>query len=309
MRQFKTGLIFLLLLVIPFQMGAQEETKRYTENYPLEATQANGIKIAYKVIGQPTDIPVLLIMGLGASHRLWRDDLVRGLVDEGYRVVLFDNRDVGESQRFDEHGQPWLWWQFIRNRIGFGVDAAYSLNDMADDSVALLDTLEIEDAHIVGASMGGMIAQVIAARYPTRTRSLISIMSTTGAPHLPPPSNEAGARLQDLASGEGDRQQYLKSLGMHPEAMPRQILAVMDRGDRSEEVKTIKAPTLVLHGADDALLPPPHGEHTASLIEGSKLVIFQSMGHNMPDEVVPELLKNMIEHMRAVDMVPLDEAI
>jgi pimeloyl-ACP methyl ester carboxylesterase len=311
MDQVKTGLILLLLLVVavPFQISAQDEIKRYTENYPLETTQANGIRVAYKVIGQPTDTPVLLIMGLGASHRLWGDDFVKGIVDQGYRVVLFDNRDVGESQRFDAHGQPWMWWQFLRNQIGFGVDAPYSLNDMADDSVALLDALDIDDAHIVGASMGGMIAQVIAARHPTRTRSLISIMSTTGAPHLPPPSAEAGARLQDAASGEGDRNEYLRSMGLHTEAIPRQMLAIMDRGDRSEEVKTIKVPTLVLHGADDGLLPPPHGEHTASLITGSELVIFEGMGHNMPAEVMPEILKNMLEHMRGVDLVPMQEAV
>lgn len=299
MNQFKQGLICLLLLTATIQAGAKEENQRYTERYPLEKIQANGIEIAYKVIGQPTDTPVLLVMGLGASHRLWGDNFVKGIVDAGYRVVLFDNRDVGESQRFHEHGQPWLWWQFIRDKIGFGVDAAYSLDDMADDSVALLDVLNIDDAHIVGASMGGMIAQIIAAKYPARTRSLISIMSSTGAPHLPAPSNESSAGLEKVASGESEQQDYYESIGLHPDAMPRHILAIMDTGDRSEAVKTIKAPTLVLHGADDTLLSPPHGEHTAALIEGSKLAIFQGMGHNMPEEIVPDLLKNMIKHMEA----------
>jgi len=300
MTPFKIALICLLLQTAPIQVAAQEENQRYTERYPLETTQANGINIAYKIIGQPTDTPVLLVMGLGASHRLWGDSFVKGIVDADYRVVLFDNRDVGESQRFHEHGQPWLWWQFIRDKIGFGVDAAYSLDDMADDSVALLDVLKIDDAHIVGASMGGMIAQIIAAKYPARTRSLISIMSSTGAPHLPAPSSESSAGLEKVASGESEQQDYFESIGLHPEAMPRQILAIMDRGDRSEQVKTIKAPTLVLHGADDTLLPPPHGEHTAALIEGSKLVIFPGMGHNIPEEIVPDLLKNMIEHIETV---------
>jgi len=171
MTPFKVVLICLLLLTAPIQVGAQEENQRYTERYPLETTQVNEIKIAYKVIGDPSDTPVLLVMGLGASHRLWGDNFVKGIVEAGYRVVLFDNRDVGESQRFHEHGQPWLWWRFIRDKIGFGVGAAYSLDDMADDSVALLDVLNIDDAHIVGASMGGMIAQIIAAKYPARTRS------------------------------------------------------------------------------------------------------------------------------------------
>ena len=121
--------------------------------------------------------------------------MVKGLEQAGYRVLLLDNRDVGGSTRFDEWGQPTLWWQLLKNQLGFDVDAPYTLNDMAADTIALMDLLELEDAHVVGASMGGMIAQVIAARYPQRTRTLVSIMSSTGAPHLPPPTAEASDRV------------------------------------------------------------------------------------------------------------------
>ena len=245
-------------------------------------------------------------MGLGASHVVWGDKMVQGLEEAGFHVVLLDNRDVGGSTRFDEWGEPTLWWQLLKRELGFEVDAPYTLNDMGADTIALMDQLNIPNAHLVGASMGGMIAQVAAAQYPDRTRSLISIMSTTGAPHLPPPSEEASKRLTGVASGGEDDAQlqaaYVKR-GFYPESMPRQMMAIFKTGDRSAEVATISAPTLVLHGADDDLIPPPHGKYTAQLIEGSDLVVFEGMGHNIPDDVLPLLLARMIAHMQATDAV------
>ena len=199
---------------------------------------------------------MLLIMGLTGSHRLWSEPFVNGLVDAGHRVILFDNRDTGESSRLDELGTPTLWWQILKNTLGFSVDAPYSLRDMAADGVAVLDHLGVDQAHIVGASMGGMIAQIIAAEHGQRALSLVSIMSTTGAPHLPEPEAQASADLQNLGDSDGDAAANLQATGIFPEAMPRQLMAIIDAGDRSAQVQSIQVPTLVLHGEEDTLLPP-----------------------------------------------------
>ncbi len=268
----------------------------------LQRVSVEGVEIAFRDIGNAQAPAVLMVMGLGGSHILWGDGLPFELVDAGYRVIVFDNRDVGASQKFDAWGEPTLWWQFLKLEFGFEVDAPYDLGDMAGDAVGLLDALSIESAHVVGASMGGMIAQVIAARYPERTRSLVSIMSTPGfADDLPESSPEAGESLDGLARGESDaaRTERMHAIGMYPEAMPRQIMAIMKSGDRREEVSTISVPTLVLHGADDGLIPPRHGEFTAELIDGARFVVFEGMGHNLPEEVMPEIVSNMLAHLSA----------
>ena len=188
----------------------------------------------------------------------------------------------------------------LKRQLGLGVNAPYLLNDMAADVVSVMDTLEIERAHIVGASMGGMIAQIVAADYPQRTQSLISIMSTTGAPHLPAPSSDSSNLLKDLVSNDDENnsdETEMKLRGFYPDAMPRQLMAILKTGDRTERVKTIEAPTLVLHGADDTLIPPAHGQHTTDTITGSKLVIFEGMGHDMPEAVMPKILAEMTAHM------------
>jgi len=269
---------------------------RYDMNAAMTVATLNEVEIAYTEVGDASAPPVLLIMGLTASHRLWNAEMVQGLVDAGYRVVLFDNRDTGQSQRLDHLGEPTLWWQFIKNELGFSVDAPYSLDDMADDAVAVLDALEISQAHIVGASMGGMIAQVVAARYPQRTLSLVSIMSTTGASHLPPPEDEAAESLQGIADSDEQTATNLTDRGIFPDAFPRQILAIVAAGDRSEQVRSITVPTLVQHGEDDPLLPPAHGVHTAELISGANLKTYAGMGHNMPDAVVPKIVADMLVH-------------
>ena len=271
----------------------------YSRDQAMTKINANGVEIAYTQAGDVSAPPVLLVMGLTASHRLWGEDFVNGIIDAGYRVVLFDNRDTGESARLDALGEPTLWWQMLKATIGLDVDAPYSLNDMAADAVAVLDALQIERAHIVGASMGGMIAQIIAADYPERTKSLVSIMSTTGAPHLPEAQGGAGNDLLELGDSEGDVQAQLEEMGMFPDAMPRQLMAIVSAGDRSEAVSRIKAPTLVLHGEDDNLLPKEHGQHTHEMINGSEFIVYQGMGHDMPAEVVPLMLQAMSQHFPA----------
>jgi len=290
-------------LCLVLSISAQAEFSRsYIDQHPLQTTQANGINLSYRLLGNEHNPVVIMIMGLGASHVVWGDDLVKGLVDANYQVLLFDNRDVGGSTRFDAWGEPTLWWQLLKYTLGFEVDAPYSLNDMAADTVALMDQLNIEQSHIVGASMGGMVAQIVTARYPQRVSSLVSIMSTTNAPHLPKPSSDAENSLRNLAEGEAakEREAAMKKRGFDLESMPRQIMGILITGDRTQEVATIKQPTLILHGEDDQLLQPAHGKHTAATIQGSKLIIFEDMGHNIPQAVLPKLLASIVGHLNDV---------
>ena len=296
--------LLLLFLMVTSVSAWAEFSREYLDQQPLEVAPANGISVAYRSLGDPEQPAIVMIMGLGASHVVWGDALVQGLEASGYRVILLDNRDTGGSTRFDDWGQPTVWWQLLKRQMGFEVDAPYTLNDMAADTVAVMDVLDINNAHIVGASMGGMIAQVVAAQYPQRTRSLVSIMSTTGSPQLPPPSAEASESLLGVTTDDGaaaERREAMVARGFYPQSMGRQMMAVFKAGDRSDAVVTITAPTLVVHGAEDTLLPPPHGAHTAQLIGGSELVVYDSMGHNIPDEVLPKLLQKMTLHMQEAD--------
>jgi pimeloyl-ACP methyl ester carboxylesterase len=146
-----------------------------------------------------------------------------------------------------------------------------------------------------------MIAQIIAAEHATRVLTLVSIMSTTGAPHLPEAEEHASDSLLEIAEAEGDATTRLHEMGIYPEAMPRQLMAIISAGDRTEQVQTISVPTLVLHGADDTLLPPAHGEHTHQMIEGSRYVVIEDMGHNLPEPVVPQVVAEMVVHFQAAD--------
>ena len=296
--------IILYLLLIFTSVAQAEFSRTYLDTHPLKMAQVNGIEIAYRTVGEGEGRPkVVVIMGLGGSNVAWGDNMIRGLAEAGYQVLMFDNRDTGASTRFDQWGQPTLWLQLLKRQLNLPVNAPYSLDDMAADAVGLMDALGYQDGHIIGTSMGGMIAQIVAAKYPQRTRSLISIMSTTGARHLPPPTNLAETRLRNLAEGEAEeeREASIRARGFYPASMPRHLMAVFKVGDRSAEVATIQADTLVLHGVDDGLIPPAHGEHTAELIKGSKYVLFDGMGHNLPPAVIPDLIANMTSHINAVE--------
>ena len=291
-RQMKNLFLFVFLSV--FSVSTYPD---YKSDQATSIVDVDGVSIAYTTAGEEESPSVLMIMGLMASHRVWPEEIVNGFVDAGYRVVLFDNRDTGDSDRLDRLGEPKLWWKFLVNSLGFEVNAPYTLLDMAEDGIAVLDVLEIQSAHIVGASMGGMIAQTIASEYPERTKSLVSIMSTTGAKHLPEMTNETEGNFRNFGDGNfGEiNVEQMRSYGFYPESMPRQLTAIFHAGDRSEQVKNINVKTLVQHGANDPLLPPDHGRHTAELIEGSKLVIYQGMGHNLPPEVLPTVISDMLD--------------
>lgn len=292
---YKKLITGILTLIISISIHANYSVDQETTSVDL-----NGVSIAYTTAGDEGDPSVLMIMGLMASHKVWGAEIVNSLVDAGYQVILFDNRDTGNSEKLDRLGKPNLYWKFFLSYLGMNFSSPYTLSDMAKDGVALLEHLEIGEAHIVGASMGGMIAQMIAAEHPNKAKSLVSIMSTTGAPHLSEMSerNENTFRNIEEIDTEGAR-----TYGFYPEAMPRQLTAIFKAGDRSSIVKSIHTPTLVLHGENDTLLPVDHGKHTAELIKGSKYKVYKNMGHNLPPQVLPILVKDMVNFFVEVDNV------
>lgn len=271
---------------------------------------ANGINIEYESFGPESAEPVLLIMGLGAQLTLWPVELCEALVARGFRVIRYDNRDVGLSTKFDAAGVPDLRQTLAAVMSGQDPKVAYRLEDMAADAVGLLDALGIERAHIVGASMGGMIAQLVAAHYPERTLSLTSIMSTTGNPSLPSATPEAMQVLMSRPQG-GDLDALIdfgvkaaRVIGSpaypadeahlrarvrrdversnYPAGFARQMAAIYASGDRREKLKRITAPTVVVHGDADPLVPVEGGRDTAASIAGAELVEIPGMGHDLP---------------------------
>tara|TARA_X000001036_G_scaffold324927_1_gene303505 strand:+ start:383 stop:1252 length:870 start_codon:yes stop_codon:yes gene_type:complete len=284
-----------LLFISALWLGSLNIYSDYSINQPTDLININGVSIAYTTAGEEENPSVLMIMGLMGSHKVWGETIVNGLVDSGYRVILFDNRDTGESENLDRLGKPNLYWKFAMSYLGVDFSSPYTLTDMALDGIGVLDHLGIERAHIVGASMGGMIAQTIASKFPERTKSLVSIMSTTGASHL---SQMSESNEQNFNNAGGWDKDVAHSYGFYPEAMPRQLTAIFKAGDRSEQVRSIKVPTLVQHGINDTLLPPDHGEHTAQLIRNSKLKIYKKMGHNLPPEVLPLVIEDMVSFFK-----------
>jgi pimeloyl-ACP methyl ester carboxylesterase len=272
---------------------------------------ANGIQIEYEIGGPEDGEAVLLIMGLAQQLTRWPAALVDRLIEEGFRVVRFDNRDVGLSTRFDAAGPPDLPAVFGALASGAEPDVPYRLSDMADDAAGLLDALGIARAHLVGVSMGGMIAQMVAVRHPAKVSSLVSVMSTTGNPAVPPASPEVQAILfarpaaQDLDSltehalraqvavqspawpvdPQTERPRLRSDIerAYHPVGIARQMAAVIASGDRREALRAITAPTVVLHGADDPLARVEGGRDTAATIPDAELRIIDGMGHDLPD--------------------------
>lgn len=271
----------------------------YDPDGPMFTTCNDDVDIAYSVVGDEQAEPILIVMGLAASHRVWNPAIIDGLVDGGYRVVLLDNRDVGQSSRIDGRGKLWLGWQLLKYQIGWKVNSPYTLNDMAADAVSVLDELKIERAHVIGASMGGMISQVIAYEHPARAQSLVSIMSTTWAPHLPAPGKAQQDGISDMNESSDDEAARLEQLGFYTSALPNQVTAILNAGDRTERVAQITAPTLVLHGANDKLLTVEHGRHTAETIAGASFKVYENMGHNLPDDIVPVMVRDMLGHLRS----------
>ncbi len=287
--------------------------------------RANNIDIYYEENG-PADGPViLLVMGLGAQMIAWPDEFIHGLVSKGYRVIHYDNRDVGLSQWMDGAKTPNLVWTMLKARFGLPVRVPYTLTDMAADGIGLLDALGIDKAHVAGASMGGMIVQLMAANHRERLLSMTSIMSSSGKPGLPgaradiqksfmvkrPPDasrEEAvafGTELvrsfsyPDPARPENAHAELTAKAfdrGYYPVGTRRQLLAIIADGSRVERLKTITTPTLVVHGGADPLVPKEGSEDIAHHIPGARLEIIDEMAHDLPPSQVDRMVDLIAGH-------------
>ena len=280
--------------------------------------KANGIEIEYETAGNKSDPALLLVMGLGAQLTIWPNSLFEGLAQKGFYVIRFDNRDTGLSTDFSTWGLADIPGALKAAMKGEKVKAPYLLDDMAADAVGLLDALGIDKAHMVGASMGGMIVQIVAAKYPQRTRSMVSIYSTSGRRGLPPGKPEALAMLTSQPEGPSREQRVAHGMKLrriigspkyptpeaelrafveknvdrrwYPEGSARQYLSIIASGDRVELLKRIKAPTLVLHGEEDPLLPVECGRDVARLIPGAQIQTYPGWGHDFPPGMIPTLI-------------------
>ena len=280
---------------------------------------ANGISIEYDDFGSPEDAPLLLIMGLGAQMITWDEGLCQAIAERGFHVIRFDNRDVGLSEKIEGGPTPDL----LAAMQGDTSSATYTLDDMAADAAGLLDVLGIDAAHIVGASMGGMIAQTFALNYPQRTLSLCSIMSTTGSQAVGQPHPEIlpillGPRPTSRDDAMDRAEQAVRAFGskglpvdwahireragqsydrcFYPIGFARQLLAIVASGDRTERLRDLDVPTVVIHGTDDKLVDPSGGRATAEAIPGAELVEVEGMGHDLPEAAWPRMVDAIVRN-------------
>lgn len=282
-----------------------------------------GITLCYETFGDQRDPPILLVMGLATQMIAWHEDFCEQLAERGFYVIRFDNRDIGRSTHMDF--RPPTVGQLMRRRFR---PEQYTLSDMAEDTARLIRELDLGPVHVVGASMGGMIAQVLAAEHPELVRSLTSIMSTTGSrvhgqPHFsvykyllrPPPRDREGyveraAQVFGLIGSTGferdeayirERAARSYDRGYNVAAGGRQLGAVTASGNRTAQLHTIEAPTLVIHGTVDRMIRPSGGRATADAIPGARLLMIEGMGHDLPRGVWPQVLDEIATHARAAD--------
>ncbi|MFD7493600.1 alpha/beta fold hydrolase [Streptomyces sp. NPDC059832] len=285
-----------------------------------------GVSIAYETFGDPSDPAVLLVMGFSAQMIAWHEDFCRALAERGRYVIRYDNRDCGLSTKFDDH--PVDVGRFTDTVSSGDVASAlamvpYTLKDMADDGLNLLTALGIERAHVVGSSMGGMLAQTMAIGQPTRVLTLTSMMSSTGESDYGRPSAEAQAVL--LRPKPSDREGYIAAAerdlvwaskrygnvallrelaaesydrAYYPDGAGRQLGAMILSGSRADALRGLRVPTLVIHGLDDILTDPSGGRRTADLVPGAKLLLLPDMGHDRPRELWREIIDALDAHTR-----------
>ncbi|HVH06954.1 MAG TPA: alpha/beta fold hydrolase [Myxococcota bacterium] len=285
---------------------------------------ANGIELEYDTFGRAADPTLLLVMGFGAPMILWRVEFCERLAARGLQVVRFDNRDCGLSSQIDQPVTAELSAVGRAGLAGEPLAAPYTLSDMAADAVGLLDALGVDAAHVAGASMGGMIVQTLAIEHPKRVRTLVSIMSTTGASDMPSPKPEAMAALlapvaterpaaieRGLAMSralgspgypfdEADERDLLGRMfdrGVHPDGNARQLLAVMAAKSRRDALGTVRVPTLVIHGIEDPIIPIQAGRDTAAAVPGAELLEIEGMGHDLPRALWPQLVDAIAKHV------------
>lgn len=285
--------------------------------------KSNGVELCYDIFGDANGEPMVLIMGLGAQMIFWEDDFCRGLAQRGFRVIRFDNRDIGLSTKMSG-GKALTALDFLKLRIfKIAPQASYKLWDMADDVMGLLDVLEIKKAHIVGLSMGGAIAQEIAMNHADRVLSLTSIMATSGNPKLPNPTREAmamlvapapktkdeyferfasnwkilrGASFPEDETKDRERAEKTYARGLNPAGVGRQLRAIMASGDRTPRLRGVRAKTLVIHGTLDPLVRPEHGKAVAGAIPGARLLLIEGMGHALPMPMWPIVIGAIADH-------------
>lgn len=292
--------------------------------------KANGLTIEYESFGRDKDPAVLLIMGFSAQLTMWPVAFCEGIAGRGFRVIRYDNRDIGLSTHLSNLPAPAPAEVMGKVMAGEKPDVPYQLDDMAADAIGLLDALNIGSAHIVGASMGGMIAQIVAAKYPQRTRSLVSIMSTTGNRSLPQAKPEAMAALTTPPASNSREDRIAQGLRIwrtigspgfplpedelrafvegivdrapyDPAGIARQMAAIMAAPPRNELLGRVRAPTLVLHGEDDPLLPVECGRDTARSVAGSKLIVVPGMGHDISRPLVPIYVEAVGDFVQSVE--------
>ena len=279
---------------------------------------ANGIRLEVEDHGSPQGEPLLLVMGLGMQLLGWHEDFVALLVASGFRVIRFDNRDIGLSQIFEQGGTPNLALDSLRYAFGLGVKSPYTLADMAADAIGILDALDIESAHVCGASMGGMIAQRMAANAPARVRSLTLMMTSSGARRLPGPSLKVRSALisrPPAQTVEGIVEHYVRLYALigspaypsdpddlrkrfttsvrrsyRPAGTARQMVAIAADGDRSPVLASIRMPTRIIHGRADALVPVAAGHDLKAKIAGAQIDLVDGMGHDLPAPLWPRFV-------------------
>jgi pimeloyl-ACP methyl ester carboxylesterase len=286
----------------------------------MPSVHANGIEIEYETFGDPEAAPLLLVMGLGAQMLSWDEDFCARLGARGFYVIRYDNRDSGLSTKMESAGEA-----DILGAFGGNPNPAYSLDDLADDAVGLLDGLGIRTAHIVGASMGGFIAQLVAINHPDRVLSLTSIMSGPGGRDavppepegavilvkVPPPTREEqiehGLWIRKVLHGPGDtfdeaaetrRVERAHDRSYYPAGTGRQLVAILASYSRVEKLGHVKVPTLVIHGTGDVLVPVENGRRVAAAVPGARLIEFEGMGHNLPERVWPQVFDAIEELAR-----------
>ncbi|MEE9376724.1 MAG: alpha/beta hydrolase [Candidatus Lokiarchaeia archaeon] len=288
--------------------------------------KVNNIEIEYETIGDEISKPLLLIAGLGSQMLAWSDEMCESLANRGFYVIRFDNRDVGLSTKLEDAGLP----NFLEINTAYArgeiPEVPYTLEDMVDDAIGLLDALNIDEVHVYGASMGGMIAQVLAYRHPSRVLSLTLIMSTTGNPDLPQSKPEIMAQF--FAPVPSEREGYIEEMvkrdsliqgtfsfdedqsreyrtneydrSYYPEGIARQLAAMAVPGNIKPYISAIRAPTLVIHGSEDPFNPVEAGKEIATTIPGAELLILDGMGHSFPREVIPRIINALVANSNKI---------
>jgi proline iminopeptidase len=290
----------------------------------MPSLNANGIRIAFDTAGDPKAAPLLLVPGLGMQLTAWPEEFVDGLVELGFYVIRYDNRDTGLSTKFEHAGMPSLGLAWLKSLLRLPLRPPYTLEDMADDAVGVLSALGVARAHVVGVSMGGMIGQLMASKFPSRVLSLTSIMSSSGRRGLPgatkevkrallrrPAATDADAMIEQgvrLLQAIGSpayptpekqlRRRVARALRRNccPGGVLRQSLAVAASGDRTAQLRSIAAPTLVIHGAADPMVPLACGIDTAQAIPNARLEVIEGMGHDLPTQLLERLLALIDAH-------------